>query len=309
MSTKNETITQELPKSIVPKSIEESPKSTIEESPKSTKEKWNKDNDVQTWLKDRLKRPCEATYEDRIQQVKIWKRTVEHDTWLFNKDIVLGQGRGIPEAPEKAIQYIRRYAPKDTWDWRLNEVIPVPEDEVIPEAGGDLYVNWWCYMRKFINDHPELVKETEKLPTAGYVEIENQILEKSIYPTLNKWLIIFPTLDFSVEKLSIEAVSDHILAKFAEWLLKLAADRQMFGSEKTYRSGIPRIVISGGIKKLILDVTTLKEIQDQNIQDRDASVTYIMQEGSKILSERGFDMEVKVWGKINKKYTWLLSGK
>ena len=273
------------------------------ELPKSTKGKWNKDKEIKTWLNNRLIKP-QSSYEDRIQQVKIWKRTVEHDTWLFNKDIVLGQGRGIPEAPEKAIQYIRRYAPKDTWDWRLNEVIP--------EAGGDLYVNWWCYMRKFINDHPELllVKETEELPTEGNVEIENQILEKSIYPTLNKWLIIFPTLDFSVEKLSIEAASDHILAKFAEWLLKLAADRQMFGSEKTYRSGIPRIVISGdGKKELILDVTILKEIQDQNIQDRDASVTYIMQEGSKILSERGFDMEVKVWGKINKKYTWLLSGK
>jgi len=277
--------------------------SSGEELPKSTKGKWNKDKEIKTWLNNRLIKP-QSSYEDRIQQVKIWKRTVEHDTWLFNKDIVLGQGRGIPEAPEKAIQYIRRYAPKDTWDWRLNEVIP--------EAGGDLYVNWWCYMRKFINDHPELlqVKETEELPTEGNVEIENQILEKSIYPTLNKWLIIFPTLDFSVEKLSIEAASDHILAKFAEWLLKLAADRQMFGSEKTYRSGIPRIVISGdGKKELILDVTILKEIQDQNIQDRDASVTYIMQEGSKILSERGFDMEVKVWGKINKKYTWLLSGK
>jgi hypothetical protein len=270
------------------------------ELPKSTKGKWNKDKEIKTWLNNRLIKP-QSSYEDRIQQVKIWKRTVEHDTWLFNRDIVLGQGRGIPEAPEKAIQYIRRYAPKDTWDWRLNDVIP--------EAGGDLYVNWWCYMRKFINDHPELllVKETEELPTGGNVEIENQILEKSIYPTLNKWLIIFPTLDFSVEKLSIEAASDHILAKFAKWLLELAADRQMFGSEES-RPGIPRIVISGSTKEgftkeLKLDLK--KEVG--KILLRDASVVYIMQEGRKILSERGFD--TGVWEKINKKYTWLLSGK
>tara|TARA_B110000977_G_C10701919_1_gene347720 strand:- start:77 stop:562 length:486 start_codon:yes stop_codon:yes gene_type:complete len=161
-------------------------------------------------------------------------------------------------------------------------------------------------MRKFVDDHPSLLQlAVDGLPpNRTDILRENEDLEKTqfIYPTLNKWSIFFKTAG-----LSITAVQDIVLAKFAEWLLKLAADRQMFGSEK-YNPEIPRIVISvDGKKELILGDQILEETQDLNIQDRDASVTYIMQEGSKILSERGFG--TGVWEDINKKYTWLLSGK
>jgi hypothetical protein len=97
-----------------------------------------------------------------------------------------------------------------------------------------------------------------------------------------------------------------VLVKFAEWLLILAADRQMFRDENM-RTGIPRIVISGSTKELKLDLNKeVGEIQGE-IQSRDASVVYIMEECSKILSERGIDIEIfKKWEEINKKYTWLL---
>jgi hypothetical protein len=300
MSTKNETITQELPKSIVPKSIEESPKSTIEESPKSTKENWNKDKDVQTWLKNRQERP-QSSDEDRIQQIGFWIITVKRDMWDIAGDVFQ---RPLPETPEKAIKYIKQNAPKETWDWRLH-----PKGELYPE--GELYVNWWCYMRKFIDDHPYLKKTDPFMnnPPLLTKEQKEKLKETQfIYPTLNKWSIFFKT-----EGLSIKAVQDMVLVKFAEWLLILAADRQMFRDENM-RTGIPRIVIARGGKKqlkIFLDETKLKIFldgeSDTNIQVRDASVVYIMQEGSKILSERGFGMGA--WKDINKKYTWLLSEK
>ena len=274
---------------------ENSPKST-EESPKSTKEKWKKDEDVQTWLESRQE---EGKSEIWKEAVTIWLGTVEHRIWMNNLNSV-----ALPKVPEKAIQYIINSQPTETWNWRLNEVIS--EDEVISEAKGELYVNWWCYMRKFVDDHPSLLQSAVGVLPPNWTDIlrENEDLEKTqfIYPTLNKWSIFFKTVG-----LSITAVQDIVLAKFAEWLLKLAADRQMVGSEK-YNPEIPRIVISvDGKKELILGVQFLEETQDLNIQDRDASVTYIMQEGSKILSERGFG--TGVWEDINKKYTWLLSGK
>lgn len=293
MSTKNETITQELPKSIVPKSIEESPKSTIEESPKSTKENWNKDKDVQTWLKNRQERP-QSSDEDRIQQIGFWIITVKRDMWDIAGDVFQ---RPLPETPEKAIKYIKQNAPKETWDWRLH-----PKGELYPE--GELYVNWWCYMRKFVDDHPYLKKNDPFMnnPPLLTKEQKEKLKETQfIYPTLNKWSIFFKT-----EGLSIKAVQDMVLVKFAEWLLILAADRQMFRDENM-RTGIPRIVISGSTKELKLDLNKeVGEIQGE-IQSRDASVVYIMEECSKILSERGIDIEIfKKWEEINKKYTWLL---
>jgi len=297
MSTINETTTQELPKSIVPKSIEESPKSTIEESPKSTKENWNKDEDVQTWLKNRQERP-QSSDEDRIQQIGFWIITVKRDMWDIAGDVFQ---RPLPETPEKAIKYIKQNALKETWDWRLH-----PKGELYPE--GELYVNWWCYMRKFIDDHPYLKKTDPFMnnPPLLTKEQKEKLKETQfIYPTLNKWSIFFKTVG-----LSITAVQDMVLVKFAEWLLKLAADRQMFRDE-IMRTGIPRIVIAGKQLKIFLDEKKLKKFldgkSDAKIQDRDASVTYIMEECSKILSERGIGIEIlRKWEEINKKYTWLL---
>jgi hypothetical protein len=160
-------------------------------------------------------------------------------------------------------------------------------------------------MRKFVADQ-RLALPTENQTTGNQKELEET---RFIYPTLNYWslshLLNFEGL--STEGLPITAVQDMVLGQFAKWLLELAADRQMFGSEES-RPGIPRIVISGSTKEgftkeLKLDLK--KEVG--KILLRDASVVYIMQEGRKILSERGFD--TGVWEKINKKYTWLLSGK
>jgi len=303
----------------------------------TTKEKWNKDEKIKRWLTSRQeegkedieseegKKVEEEEEEEEGEKSEIWKEavtiwlgTVEHRIWMNNLNYV-----ALPKVPEKAIQYIINSQPTETWNWRLNEVISEDEEITSPfaseitssseisEAKGELYVNWWCYMRKFVDDHPSLLQSAvDGLPPNDILR-ENEDLKlketQFIYPTLNKWSIFFKTVGFKTVGLSITAVQDIVLAKFAEWLLKLAADRQMFGSEK-YNPEIPRIVISvDGKKELILGDQILEETQDLNIQDRDASVTYIMQEGSKILSERGFG--TGVWEDINKKYTWLLSGK
>jgi hypothetical protein len=174
-------------------------------------------------------------------------------------------------------------------------------------------------MRKFNDDHP-YVKKIDGLPTEGeqnngFTDDQQKKLEKTrfIYPTLNYWSLsyLLKIEGLSTEGLPITAVQDMVLVKFAEWLLKLAADRQMFKDENT-RTGIPRIVISGSTKEgftkeLKLDLNKeVGKIQGE-IQPRDASVVYIMQEGRKILSEMGFD--TGNWEKINKKYIWLLSEK
>ena len=159
-------------------------------------------------------------------------------------------------------------------------------------------------MRKFIDDWPEFKNSADSATTDENV----YNYPTYIYPTLEKWSIFFKTVD-----LSITAVQDMVLVNFAEWLLKLAADRQMFRSENIYNQEIPRIVISGSTKELKIGGAQgqgpnldLKKEAGQ-ILSRDASVVYIMQEGSKILSERGFD--TRAWEKINKKYIWLLSEK
>jgi len=275
----------------------------------TTKEKWKINVDVKNWLNSRLNGP-QSSYDNRINQVKIWLKTDEHRIWMNNLNSV-----ALPKAPEKAIQYIINSQPTETWKWRLNEVISKEVDEIC-KAGCELYVVWWCYMRKFVDDHPYLLRlALGELPPNWQ---QNKIFEQNevsklkehryIYPTLNKWSLFFETDGLSVtEDLSVTEVQDMILAKFAGMLLKLAADRQMFGSEKPYRPGIPRIILANGKKELKLDLNKeVGEIQGE-ILSRDASVVYIMQEGRKILSERGFD--TGVWEKINKKYTWLLSGK
>jgi hypothetical protein len=269
---------------------------TKENSPKSTKEKWDKDGNIQNWLRNR-----QGT--DWREQVIFWLDTVE-----FSRDDVSnvrGTWASLEELPNeqevvKSIAYIERTQPKETWNWRLQ-----PQGERYVE--GERYVDWWCHMRKFIDDRPNFKDSADSATTDENV----YNYPTYIYPTLEKWSYLFKTkwsIFFKTVDLSITAVQDMVLVNFAEWLLKLAADRQMFRSENIYNPEIPRIVISGdGKKELILDVQFLEETQDLNIQDRDASVTYIMQEGSKILSERGFD--TRAWEKINKKYIWLLSEK
>jgi|TARA_B110001452_G_scaffold12091_1_gene9931 hypothetical protein len=244
----------------------------------TTKEKWKEDGNIKIWLTSRQEEGKEGEKSEIWKEaVKIWFDTVEFQTWPSLLK--------FPSENEvkKSIAYIKRTQPMATWNWRLH-----------PE--GELYVNWWCYMRKFVKDHPYLKNDL-------HTEEQNKELEKTrfIYPTLNKWSIFFKT-----EGLSIKAVQDMVLVKFAEWLLILAADRQMFRDENM-RTGIPRIVISGSTKELKLDLNKeVGEIQGE-IQSRDASVVYIMEECSKILSERGIDIEIfKKWEEINKKYTWLL---
>jgi hypothetical protein len=253
------------------------------ELPKTTKEKWENDENIQKWLENRRKEGKEGKESEIWKKtVKIWFGTVEFKTWsnIPNMD-------GDKEV-KKSIARIKRTQPMETWNWRLG-----------PE--GELYVNWWCYMRKFIDDHPFL-KETDPFvdDPLSLTEEQEKKLEKTrfIYPTLNKWSVS-PFLN--TKDLLITSVQYMVLVKFAEWLLKLAADRQMFTNENIYNPEIPRIVISGSTKELKLKNKVGK------IQSRDASVVYIMQEGSKILSERGFD--TGAWEDINKKYTWLLSEK
>ena len=271
-------------------------------SPKSTKDKWGRDGNIKRWLRNRQNTEwLENRQEsDWREQVKFWLDTVE-----FSRDDdsnVRGTWASLEELPNeqevvKSIAYIERTQPKETWNWRLQ-----PQGERY--AQGERYVDWWCHMRKFIDDRPDF-KDSVTTHESAYE------YPTYIYPTLDKWSSLFKTEWphlCTTEDLSITAVQDMVLVNFAEWLLKLAADRQMFRSENIYNQEIPRIVISGSTKEgftkeLKLDLK--KEVG--KILLRDASVVYIMQEGRKILSERGFD--TGVWEKINKKYTWLLSGK
>jgi hypothetical protein len=271
---------------------------TKENSPKSTKEKWKIDRDIQNWLRNRQD-------TDWREQVNFWLDTVE-----FSRDDefnVRGTWASLEELPNeqevvKSIAYIERTQPKETWNWRLQ-----PQGERYVE--GERYVVWWCHMRKFIDDRPNF-KDSANTDETVYN------YPTYIYPTLEKWSYLFKTKWshlLKTEDLSITAVQDMVLVNFAEWLLKLAADRQMFRSENIYNQEIPRIVISGSTKELKIggaqgqgpNLDLKKEVGQ--ILSRDASVVYIMQEGSKILSERGFD--TRAWEKINKKYIWLLSEK
>ena len=162
-------------------------------------------------------------------------------------------------------------------------------------------------MRKFIDDRPNF-KDSVTTDESAYE------YPTYIYPTLEKWSSLFKTEWphlCTTEDLSITAVQDMVLVNFAEWLLKLAADRQMFRSENIYNQEIPRIVISGSTKELKVGGAggqgTELDLKVGQILSRDASVVYIMEECSKILSERGIDIEIfKKWEEINKKYTWLL---
>ena len=272
-----------------------------ENSPKSTKEKWEIDEDIQNWLGDRQN-------TDLGEQVKFWLDTVEFSR-VDNLN-VRGTWASLEELPNeqevvKSIAYIERTQPKETWNWRLQ-----PQGERYVE--GERYVDWWCHMRKFIDDRPNFKDSADSATTDENV----YNYPTYIYPTLEKWSYLFKTkwsIFFKTVDLSITAVQDMVLVNFAEWLLKLAADRQMFRSENIYNQEIPRIVISGSTKELKFggaggqgpNLDLKKEVGQ--ILSRDASVVYIMQEGSKILSERGFD--TRAWEKINKKYIWLLSEK
>jgi hypothetical protein len=269
-----------------------STKEDRKDSPKSTQEKWGIDPNIKRWLRNRQDTAW-------AEQVKFWLHTVE-----FRSDDVSnvrGTWASLEELPNeqevvKSIAYIERTQPKETWNWRL-------------QPQGERYVDWWCHMRKFIDDRPNF-KDSTTTNERAYE------YPTYIYPTLEKWSDLFknkwPHL-YTTEDLSITAVQDMVLVNFAEWLLKLAADRQMFRSENIYNQEIPRIVISGSTKELKVGgagglgpkLDLEKEVGQ--ILSRDASVVYIMQEGSKILSERGFD--TRAWEKINKKYIWLLSEK
>jgi hypothetical protein len=221
------------------------------------------------------------------------------------------------------------------------------------EGDGEVYVNWWCYMRKFITEHLQLLnlvqakagaakagltgqklKEAEqkvKIAEQKVKEIEKmseeelektgkrQIKEnKFIYPTLDKWTRNFTSIKYTSYKPedcvlcgedrmnTATKAQDVILAKFTEWLVKLANDRQMFTTENIFNPGIPRIDIVKGTKTLRLDLKD-KHTSEGEIQARDDSVKYIMEEGRKILSERGDATEF--WFEINEKYSWLLAGK
>jgi len=250
---------------------------TKENSPKSTKEKWEIDEDIQNWLGDRQN-------TDLGEQVKFWLDTVEFSR-VDNLN-VRGTWASLEELPNeqevlKSIAYIERTQPKKTWNWRLQ-----PQSE--------RYVDWWCHMRKFIDDWPEFKNSTTVVPVNKYPTY--------IYPTLEKWSTI---LDIKTDDLSVTAVQDMILVKFAEWLLKLAHDRQTFGSEKIYNPEIPRIILVNGKEPIFkkLNQQSARQVSGK-IQARDASVIYIMDEGRKILSERGDNTDF--WFKINEKYNWLL---
>ena len=303
--------------------------STEENSPK---EKWaNGNDDVQKWLVDRQTKN-QWTLQNRIDQVNFWFNTVQYkqDNSGWNKPF------GLSNLPEKAIKYIKRSTPEKTWNWRLDE------------AEGEFYVNWWFYMRKFIEDHPLLYQLVQALANdtdsnlivilkkvgeqntetsnSEQVPLEQAPLEESlrleeslqalwakmkkkkfIYPTLNKWANIFTKPDFGAIKvgdLSVAAALDMVLARFAEWLVKLAADRQMFGDEDTFNPGIPRMKMNVKGEK---EIHFPKPEESTNaVESRDASVVYIINEGKKILSETGNSSTF--WVQINQKYAWLLSG-
>jgi hypothetical protein len=250
---------------------------TNKKSPESTEEKWRRDKDIQNWLSNR-----QTT--DLGEQVKFWLDTVEFSR-VDNLN-VRGTWASLEELPNeqevvKSIAYIERTQPKETWNWRLQ-----PQSE--------RYVDWWCHMRKFIDDWPDFKNSTTVVPVNTYPTY--------IYPTLEKWSTF---LDIETDVLPVTAVQDMILVKFAEWLLKLAHDRQTFGSEKIYNTEIPRIILVNGKEPIfkILNQQSAGKVSGK-IQARDASVIYIMDEGRKILSERGDNTDF--WFKINEKYIWLL---
>ena len=282
-----------------------STKDDLKGSPKSTKDKWGRDRKIKRWLRNRQNTEwLENRREtDWREQVKFWLDTVE----FSGDDVsnVRGTWASLEELPNeqevvKSIAYIERTQPKETWNWRLQ-----PQGERY--AQGERYVDWWCHMRKFIDDRPNF-KDSFTTDESAYE------YPTYIYPTLEKWSSLFKTEWphlCTTDDLSITAVQDMVLVNFAEWLLKLAADRQMFRSENIYNQEIPRIVISGSTKELKVGGAggqgTELDLNVGQILSRDASVVYIMQEGRKILSERGFD--TRAWEKINKKYIWLLSEK
>lgn len=200
-------------------------------------------------------------------------------TW---KDLLLE----LPPAAEveKSIQYIKQSQPETLFAWKLEPTAGTEHTD----STGDTYVNWWCHMRNFAEVvRPDLLKMVINKKT-GFPQLDRW----TIYPTLEKWS---KNLKILTTDLSVTDAQEKILVQFTEWLVLLAHDRQMFGSEKKCNQEIRRIMLNYRKKELI---------SETNIQTgiRDASVVYIMDEGCKILSERGDNTDF--WFRINEKYNW-----
>jgi len=293
----------------------------------STQTQWLKDIQVIKWLKDRQTKN-KWSADDIQQQVIFWYNTVENIG--INKN---GKGTWtqLPDLPtamdvEKTIKYIQEKIPKKTWGWKLGS-----ED-------GDVYLNWWSYMRRLVTLQPEILRNyflngpDQQLPTETKRQAQEQQQQEFagqsaslqlyfIYPTLDKWTRNFTSdftsgdsIDYKPERsvakrpLDIESLNtatkaqDVILAIFAQWLVLLANDRQMFTNENIYNPGIPRIQTINGKEIVRLDLYGNDE--ESEIQTRDYSVVFLLKEGSKILYERGIATDS--WFDINKNYTWLL---
>jgi hypothetical protein len=293
----------------------------------STRAQWLTDQNVKKWLKDRQTKN-KWSADDIQQQVIFWYNTVENIG--INKN---GKGTWtqLPDLPtamdvEKTIKYIQEKIPEETWGWKLGSEY------------GDVYLNWWSYMRRLVTLQPERLRNYflngpyQQLPTETELQAQEQQQQEFagqsaslqlyfIYPTLDKWTRNF-TSDFtsgdssdykperSVAKLTLDIESlntatkaqDVILAIFAQWLVLLANDRQMFTNENIYNPGIPRIQTINGKEIVRLDLNGKQE--ESEIQTRDYSVVFLLKEGSKILYERGIATDS--WFDINKNYTWLL---
>jgi len=295
----------------------------------STKIQWSNDTDVQNWLKERQITNKWSAY-DVQQQVIFWYNTVENIGVNKNGKGTWTQLPDLPTAMDvkKTIKYIQEKIPKETWGWKLGS------------DDGDVYLNWWSYMRRLVTLQPELLKKyflnDTELPTNAQ-EQERKAQEQQrqqegqsaslqmyfIYPTLDKWTRIFTSgasgesidyiSDGAKRTLDIESLNtatkaqDVILAIFAQWLVLLANDRQMFTNENIYNPGIPRIQTINGKEIVRLDLygnSLNVNSKEGKIETRDYSVVFLLKEGSKILYERGIATDS--WFDINKNYTWLL---
>ena len=252
----------------------------------STEEKWNNLID----------------FRQNAGAVKMWRHMLPF--WYNSVEVGGGSAPGtwkdllleLPPAAEveKSIQYIKQSQPETLVAWKLEPIANIAHTD----STGDTYVNWWCHMRNFAEVvRPDLLKIVIK-NLSGSTQLENLNIplgKWTIYPTLEKWSKF---LGLQTDDLSVTDVQEKILVQFTEWLVKLAHDRQMFGSEKIYNPEIPRIILVNGKEELI----SATNIQTGIIQARDASVVDIMDEGRKILSERGDNTDF--WFRINEKYNW-----